>query len=115
MSSSAPAHHQPGRRVTVCPAGALESGAAGRFEVEGHKIAIVRIEDSYYAIGDVCTHAEFLLSEGEVDCDERTIECWKHGAQFSVETGEALTLPATRPTPVYEVVVEDGEVKVILP
>ena len=103
------------RAVAVCPADALYPGTADRFEVEGHKIALVRIDDSYYAIGNVCTHADFLLSDGEVDCDDRTIECWKHGALFSVESGEALTLPATRPTPVYEVVVEDGQVKVVLP
>ena len=103
------------RKVAVCAEGALYPGTADRFVVEGHKIALVRIEDAYYAIGDVCTHADFLLSDGEVDCDERTIECWKHGALFSVETGEALTLPATRPTPVYDVVVEHGEVLVVLP
>ena len=80
-----------------------------------HVVAAERIDDAYFAIGNVCTHADFLLSDGEVDCEERTIECWKHGALFSVESGEALTLPATRPTPVFEVVVEDGQVKVVLP
>ena len=43
--------------------------------------------------------------EGEVDVEERTVECWRHGSQFSLETGEPLSLPATKPTPTYEVVV----------
>jgi nitrite reductase/ring-hydroxylating ferredoxin subunit len=103
------------RTVALCPYDSLYPGTADRFEVEGHRIALVRIGDTYYAIGNVCTHAEFLLSDGEVDCDERTIECWKHGALFSLETGEALTLPATRATPVYEIVIEDEQVKVVLP
>ena len=103
------------RKVTLCPEGSLYHGTADRFDVDGHRIALIRIEDTYYAIGNVCTHADFLLSDGEVDCAERTVECWKHGALFSIETGEALTLPATRATPVYEVVVEDGDVKVVLP
>ena len=41
---------------------------------------------------------------------ERTIECWKHGSQFDLRTGEPLSLPATKPTPVYEVDVVDGRV-----
>jgi 3-phenylpropionate/trans-cinnamate dioxygenase ferredoxin subunit len=92
----------------------IAPGTAKRFEVDGHRIAIVRCGDDFYAIGDVCTHADYSLSEGDVDCDERTIECWKHGSLFSLETGEALTLPATRPEPVYDVVVEDGELQVVI-
>ncbi|CAB4724306.1 MAG: Rieske 2Fe-2S domain-containing protein [Actinobacteria bacterium] len=103
------------RKVALCAYDSLYPGTADRFEVEGHRIALVRIDDSYFALGNVCTHADFLLSDGEVDCEERTIECWKHGALFSLTDGEALTLPATRPTPVYEVVIEDDQVKVVLP
>ena len=46
--------------------------------------------------------------------DDRTIECWKHGSKFSLETGEALILPATQPVPVYDVRVDDGEIVVVL-
>ena len=38
-------------------------------------------------------------------CDEREIECWKHGSTFSLVTGEPQTLPATQPVPVYDVAV----------
>jgi 3-phenylpropionate/trans-cinnamate dioxygenase ferredoxin subunit len=92
----------------------IAPGTAKRFDVDGHHIAIVRCDDDFYAIGDTCTHADFSLAEGEVDCDERTIECWKHGSLFSLETGEPLTLPATRPEPVYDVVVQDGELQVVI-
>ena len=61
---------------------------------------------TFYAIGDTCTHADISLSEGEVDADECTIECWKHGSAFSLSTGEPESLPATRPVPVYPVTVE---------
>ena len=54
-------------------------------------------------IGDRCTHADVSLSEGEVDVDACTIECPKHGSEFSLETGEAITLPAIKPAPTYEV------------
>lgn len=92
----------------------IAPGTAKRFEVAGHKIAIVRIGDDFYALGDTCSHANYSLSEGEVDDEECTIECWKHGSLFDVRTGEALTLPATRPVPTYDVVVEDGDLRVVI-
>jgi 3-phenylpropionate/trans-cinnamate dioxygenase ferredoxin component len=101
--------------VTLCRADDLASCSSKRFDVDGHRIAVIRIDDDFYAIGDTCTHADFSLSEGELDCEERTIECWKHGSLFDVGTGEALTLPATRPTPVYELVVADGDLRVVIP
>jgi 3-phenylpropionate/trans-cinnamate dioxygenase ferredoxin component len=101
--------------VPLCRISDIDPGTSRRFDVDGHRIAVIRIGDDFYAIGDTCTHAEFSLSDGEVDPIERTIECAKHGALFSVETGEALTLPATRPTPVYELVVEGDEIHVVTP
>jgi 3-phenylpropionate/trans-cinnamate dioxygenase ferredoxin subunit len=100
--------------LPLCRLDDIEPGTARRFDVSGHRIALIRIDDDVYAIGDTCTHAEFSLSEGEIDPADRTIECWKHGALFDLATGEALTLPATRATPVYDVVVEDGEVRVVV-
>lgn len=101
--------------VRLCAADELESGAARRFDVEGHRIALVRIEDDFYAIGDRCSHANFSLSEGEVFPEEREIECWKHGSTFSLEDGTPQSLPATKPVPVYTVAVKDGSVMVELP
>jgi 3-phenylpropionate/trans-cinnamate dioxygenase ferredoxin subunit len=93
----------------------LAAGSARRVEVDGHPVALVRCGDDVYAIGDTCSHANFSLSEGEVFCDEREIECWKHGSTFSLVTGEPQALPATRPVPVYKVVVRDGDVVVTIP
>ena len=98
--------------VRVCATTDIASGTAKRFEVDGRSIAVVRIEDDFYAIGDRCTHADISLSEGEVDCDDRTLECWKHGSTFSLVTGEPQSLPATRAVPVYDVVVEGDDVLV---
>jgi 3-phenylpropionate/trans-cinnamate dioxygenase ferredoxin subunit len=92
----------------------LAPGTATRVEVGGRAIALVRIGDDVYALGDVCSHQNISLSEGEVDADERTLECWKHGSAFSVETGEALTLPATRPVPVYDARIEGDDIVVVI-
>ena len=99
-------------RHVVGPLESLASCTARRFEVEGRSIAVIRIDDAVYAIGDTCSHAEVSLSEGEVYTDTCEIECIKHGSTFDLKTGEPLTLPATQPVPVYDVVVEDGQVVV---
>ena len=101
--------------IELCRFDELADGEARRFDVEGRRIAVVRIGDEVYAIGDQCSHQDISLSEGTVDPDEFTIECWKHGSTFSLLTGEPLTLPATKPVAVYEVVVKDGAVHVVLP
>ena len=92
----------------------IAEGKPHRIEVDGHVLALVRLGDDVYVIGDRCSHQDISLSEGEVDADERTLECWKHGSAFSLETGEPTSLPATRPVPVYEARVVDGEVEVVL-
>jgi 3-phenylpropionate/trans-cinnamate dioxygenase ferredoxin subunit len=98
----------------VCAVDDIEPGGAKRFDIGRHRVAVVRIGDDFYALGDVCTHDDYSLSEGEIDPDECTIECWKHGSLFDLKTGEALTLPATRRTPVYDVVVDSGDVYVVI-
>jgi 3-phenylpropionate/trans-cinnamate dioxygenase ferredoxin subunit len=96
--------------VVVCALGDLAPGSASRFEVGGRLVAVVRIGDDVYAIGDTCSHANISLSEGEVHCDTLELECWKHGSAFSLVTGEPNTLPATQPVPVYVARVVDGSV-----
>ena len=88
---------------------------AHRVEVGGCPVALVRLGDTVHAIGDTCSHAEVSLAEGIVDTDECALECWKHGSLFSLESGEALTMPATRPVPVYVVRVDGDDVFVALP
>jgi 3-phenylpropionate/trans-cinnamate dioxygenase ferredoxin subunit len=101
--------------VRVCAVGDVESGAARRFDVEGHRVAVVRIGDDWYAIGDECSHQDYSLSEGEVWPDECEIECPKHGSTFSLQTGEPQSLPATKPVPVYGARVDGEDVMVTLP
>ena len=101
--------------VTVGPLSDLAPGSARRVEHDGYKVAVVRIGDDVYAIGDVCSHADVSLSEGEVLCDDKEIECWKHGSSFSLVTGEPQTLPATQPVPVFDARVVDGVIEVVLP
>jgi 3-phenylpropionate/trans-cinnamate dioxygenase ferredoxin subunit len=94
----------------VCRFDDLADPSATRFDVAGVSVAVVRIGDDVYAIGDRCSHGDVSLSEGEVVCADREIECWKHGSSFSLVTGEPQTLPATQPVPVFVARVVDGDV-----
>ena len=101
--------------MRVCSRGDIEPGSAKRFDVDGHRIAVVRIGDDFYVIGDRCSHEDYSLSEGDVWEDECEIECPKHGSMFSLKTGEAVTMPATEPVPVYDVRVDGDDVIVQTP
>jgi len=100
--------------VRVCAVGDVASGSSKRFDVDGYRLAIVHIDDSWYVVGDECSHEDYSLSEGEVWPEECEIECPKHGSTFSLTTGEAQTLPATKPIPVYAVRVDGDDVLVTL-
>jgi len=101
-------------RVVVGTLADIEPGTAKRVDVGKRTVALVRCGDDVYAIGDTCSHAEVSLSEGEVYCDEREIECWKHGSTFSLVTGEPQSLPATRSVPVYDVEIEDDKIVLVI-
>ncbi len=101
--------------VRLCRRDDLEPGTARRFEVGDVRVALVRVNDDFFALGDRCSHEDYSLSEGEVLEDECEIECWKHGSTFDLRTGEPCSLPATKPVPVYTVEIDGEDVMVELP
>ena len=95
--------------IRICAVADIKPGKAIRVKVGDLAIAVVRTKaGDVKAISDTCSHGEISLSEGFVD--NETIECWAHGAKFSLETGAALTLPAFEPVPVYEVIIENDDI-----
>lgn len=95
-------------RVQVAPLQDFPEESGLRVDVGEHRVAMFRVGPDVYAIGDRCSHAEASLAEGEVFDGE--VECPRHGAAFSLSSGEALTLPATQQVPIYKVDVEDDVV-----
>jgi len=81
-----------------------------KVELNGKDLCVVRQGSEVFAIDDICSHAEASLSEGAVTPGK--IECWLHGAEFDLRSGEALTPPAISPVSTYSVTI-DGE-KVII-
>ena len=99
----------------LCRTDELASGEARRFDVAGHRIALVRVEDAFHAIDDRCSHEDYSLAEGEVWAQECEIECPRHGSTFDLRTGEPCSLPATTPVPVFVTEVDGEDVSVVLP
>ena len=98
--------------VKVATFDEIGEGEALAVEAEGKAVCLARVEDEVYAFADNCTHRNFPLSNGEVDPDDCSITCEWHGARFDIRTGEALSLPATRPVQVYDCRVEEGVILV---
>lgn len=88
----------------------LRPGACVRVALpDGDELAVYNVGGEYYATDNFCPHKGAPLSEG-IMC-EHIVECGWHGWQFDVRSGECLTVRETLKT--YEVVVEEGLVKVI--
>ena len=88
----------------------LVSGKPVAIEVDGVAVCLTRVGDEVFAVEDTCTHSEASLSEGEVSGTK--IECWLHGAEFDLRTGEALTPPATSALKTFNVEVSGNQVVV---
>lgn len=94
----------------VAPAAAI---APGQFEIvdfDDILVAVFNVGDKFYAIEDVCTHDGEELAGGPVEGS--VITCPRHGARFSLVTGEVLAPPAYEPVRTFPVQVSDGIVQV---
>ncbi len=96
--------------ATVGKTGDIEEGKLARFEVNGTEVAVANVEGTFYAFGDVCSHAQCSLAEGELG--GRTVTCPCHGSQFDVTTGAVKNPPATEPVPSFPVRVEGDAIKI---
>jgi 3-phenylpropionate/trans-cinnamate dioxygenase ferredoxin subunit len=101
--------------IEVAKTSEIPEGEARRFVVERVEIAVANAgEGRFFAVDDICSHAESSLSEGEVDTDDCTIECPRHGSTFDLRTGHPRTLPATLPVVTFPLKVEGDTILIEL-
>jgi 3-phenylpropionate/trans-cinnamate dioxygenase ferredoxin subunit len=91
----------------------LPNGERLFLEVDEQYIVLFNIADNYFAIGDVCSHDDGPLGDGELETYQ--VICPRHGARFDVRSGEALTPPAVEDIPAYPVRVRDGHIEIGIP
>jgi len=96
--------------IDVAGSGELPAGTCRIVDADGTRIAVFNLDGEYCAIEDVCTHDGGDLASGCLDGD--VIVCPRHGARFSVRTGEALSAPAYEPTASFPVRIEDDVIQV---
>ena len=96
--------------ITVAKVGELAPGSHRVVDVDGAAVVVFNLGGEYYAIEDVCTHDGGQLTGGTVEGDE--VVCPRHGARFSIRTGEALAAPAYEPVAKFPVRVENGMIQV---
>jgi 3-phenylpropionate/trans-cinnamate dioxygenase ferredoxin subunit len=100
--------------VDLGPIGEFPSCEARRVNADGRWLVVVRVDDEVFALEDRCSHEEFALSDGEVDCGALEIECARHGAMFSLRDGDPQSLPATKPVASFAARTANGRVEVEL-
>lgn len=61
--------------------------------VGGLRIALFRLEDEVFALHDLCSHGQALLSEGFVE--DGCVECPLHQGLIDIRTGAARSAPIT--------------------
>ena len=97
--------------IEVCPLEELPPGGMRLVEWEDLEIGVFNCAGAVYAIEDRCSHDDGPLVEGELDQEECTIECPRHGSLFDLKTGKPKTLPAYVPVDTFPVIIEDEKIK----
>jgi nitrite reductase/ring-hydroxylating ferredoxin subunit len=102
----------PGEFHDVAEASALPPGELlGITLPDGTAVCLYNDRGDIGALGGICTHGQFAMSDG-VLIGDGTIECVWHGARFHCRTGAVRRGPAPEPLPVYPVRVEAGRILV---
>ncbi len=77
-------------------------------EVDDRMVVLMHVGGKFFCIDDLCTHDGGTLGDGPLEGYQ--LACPRHGARFDIQSGKAITMPATEPTPVHNVKIENDEV-----
>lgn len=76
--------------------------------VGDQQILLVNWESKIYALDDTCIHGGCSQSHGTYI--NGIMHCPCHGSAFDIKTGSVVNRPATSSQPVYEVIIENGDI-----
>jgi 3-phenylpropionate/trans-cinnamate dioxygenase ferredoxin subunit len=108
--------------IEVTSTDGLEPGTMREVEVDGHKLLIARVGDSYHVTDARCPHLGGHLAEGVLE--GTVVTCPRHHSQFDLADGSCLRwtdwkgavltiaelAKHPRPLRAYDSKVEDGKV-----
>ena len=72
--------------VKVATVQDIPEGKLKTVEVGSEKVVIANVGGKFYAIGAICTHKGWDLSEGRLEGE--TIVCAGHGSRWDLKTGQ---------------------------
>src|SRR5438128_7702597 len=93
--------------VEELPPGTVKIVVAG-----SNSVGLYTLDGEFFAIENRCSHDDGPLCEGDFDTETGVAICPRHGANFDIRSGRALTLPAYAPVETFPVRVDGGLVKV---
>lgn len=100
-----------GEKITVGRVRDMPCGSGATVELPGGaELALYNVNGEFFAIENFCPHRGAPLADGHL-CGH-TVECDWHGWRFDVRTGQCLTTAESVES--YEVVIEDGWIKIIV-
>ena len=91
--------------LEIAPESELPNGERMFVDIGDTPIVIFNIAGQLFAIGDVCTHDDGPLGDGDIE--GFNVVCPRHGAEFDVRNGKVTSMPAVVDIPAYPVQVRD--------
>jgi 3-phenylpropionate/trans-cinnamate dioxygenase ferredoxin component len=98
--------------IDICALDELPPGSKRLVEYDDLEIGVVNCKGQIFAIEDRCSHDDGELVDGELDEEDCSIECPRHGSRFDLRTGKPMNLPAYVPVDTFPVTVENGVIRV---
>jgi len=98
--------------IRACALSSLKDNEVTGVPVGLTALCVARMGNQVFAVLDACSHEGVKLSDGWLDAEKKTVECWRHASCFSLETGEPDGPPAQLPIPVYRAWVENDDVMI---
>ncbi len=98
--------------VKVGETSEIAPGRMQYYTVNKKEVCIANIDGTFYAVDDLCSHAECNISDGDIEGE--TITCPCHDSSFDVRTGEPNHPPATEPLATFEVKIEGNNILILI-
>lgn len=99
--------------VPVAEQNELPNGERLAVSIDEYDIVVFNIAGEIFAIGDLCSHDDGPIGEGELT--DHSISCPRHGADFDVRDGKTLSLPAVVDIPAYPTRIIERRIEVGVP
>ena len=101
-----------GKKITVGAVDAVPAGRGATVQLKsGGEVALFNAGGKFYAIENFCPHKGSPLADSRLYGN--VVECNSHGWRFDVRSGECFTKQSCS-IESYEVVIEDGMIKIII-